>query len=277
MIVQISMVRNELPLIKQLLPIWKKYCDGFVFLVDKTTDGTLEYLESVKSDFNILEVLVTYETNDLVIETDLRQKLFDTGLKYSDKIICLDGDEYLDGTMTKLELEETLEKNKNTLFLLNWIQYTSIDTIRIDGPWFNNLKDRIGCYTHKHTYIRSQNHSQHLPTTQKQIQIPQNLLFVAHLQWINKNYVAIKQYYWKVFDYVNNKRFNVSIVGNNAYDMSVNNFNWIEKKFEFLVKIDINTFQEMCFTNNYRLEYIKKMTNEFEIPNLGDWGFKIIN
>ena len=277
MIVQISMVRNELKLIKQLLPIWKKYVDGFVFLVDKTTDNTIDFLNSVKEEYNILEILESKETENLVVETDLRQKLFDTGLKYSDKIICLDGDEYLDGEITKVELENILENNKNTLFLLNWIQYTSTNTIRVDGPWGNNLKDRIGCYSHNHKFVTAQNHSQHLPYSQKRLTLPHNLLFIAHLQWINKKFVAIKQYYWKVFDYVNKERFKIGVVGNTAYDNSVNNFNWIETNFDYKVKIDISIFDEMCDTNNYRLEYIKNKTKEFNIPNLGDWGFDIIN
>ena len=43
-------------------------------------------------------------------------------------------------------------------------------------------------------------------------------------QWLNKNYVAIKQYYWKVTDYVNNKQHGVDVVGNEGYNQSVNNF-----------------------------------------------------
>ncbi len=33
MIVQITMTRNELFLIKEMLPQWQKYADGFVFHV----------------------------------------------------------------------------------------------------------------------------------------------------------------------------------------------------------------------------------------------------
>ena len=72
--------------------------------------------------------------------------------------------------------------------------------------------------------------------------------------------MAIKQYYWKVFDYVNKERFKIGVVGNTAYDNSVNNFNWIETNFDYKVKIDISIFDEMCDTNNYRLEYIKNKT-----------------
>ncbi len=41
MIVQITVARNEKPLIEELFPLWDKYVDGFVFLIDKrTTDDT---------------------------------------------------------------------------------------------------------------------------------------------------------------------------------------------------------------------------------------------
>jgi hypothetical protein len=44
MIVQITIARNEYVLIKELLPIWKNYADGFVFMLDRNTDDTRQYL-----------------------------------------------------------------------------------------------------------------------------------------------------------------------------------------------------------------------------------------
>ena len=57
MIVQITMIKNDLYLLKAMLPIWKKFADSFVFLSDSSTDGSVEYLNSVKDEFNILEVI----------------------------------------------------------------------------------------------------------------------------------------------------------------------------------------------------------------------------
>lgn len=274
MIVQISMVRNELPLIKELLPVWKKFADGFVFLVDTTTDGTIEYLNQVKQEFNVLEILtVNKSDNKLWVETDDRQLLFDTGRKYSNNIICLDADEYLDGSMSKEELNIVLSQHPNTLFNLKWIQYTGLNTIRVDGPWGNNFKDRIGTYSSRFNFVPAQMHSEHLPKTGKSLTINDNMLFISHLQWINKKYVAIKQYYWKITDYVNNKVYGVNIVGNSAYDSSVNNFNWTEVTFKYPLKISEKIFDDNI--NNYRLEYIKNQTKKHNIPNLGDWGFNI--
>ncbi len=276
MIVQITMVRNELSLIKELLPIWSKYADGFVFLLDTNTDSTEEYLNKVKSKYNILEILTYTETHDtLKVETDIRQLLFDTGKKYSNNIICLDADEYLDGTMSKQELEELLYTNLDTVFYLKWIQYTSDNTIRIDGPWAENWKDRIGSYQTSCVFQKMQMHSTHLPIPIHQQAIDPSKLFISHLQWLDKNHVGIKQYFWKVTDYVNNKLYGIDVAGNDAYDASVNNFNWTEEYFEYPLKIQDDIFKNIPNSSNYRLDYIKQQTKQYNIPNLGDWGLNI--
>jgi len=102
-------------------------------------------------------------------------------------------------------------------------------------------------------------------------------LFIAHLQWLDKTHVAIKQYYWKVYDYVNNLVHNVQIVGNKAYDESVNDFKWEEEYTFDVLKIDPFIFEENAIYENYRLAYIKENTKKYNIPDLGDWGFDILN
>ena len=276
MIVQIAQLRNELPLIKELLPIWTKYADGFVFLLDTNTDDTLEYLAEVKEQFNILDVLTYTELTDAVkMETDNRQLLFDTAKKYSNNIICLDADEYFDGTMSKQELEYLLENNPNTVFHLRWVQYTSVNTIRVDGPWADNYKDRVGNYTKPCNFVKTQMHSTHLPIPENQQVINPSNLFIAHLQWLDNNHVGIKQYFWKVTDFVNNKEFGVQVAGNEAYDASVNNFDWQHEYFEYPLKIKDDIFKNIPNSQNYRLDYIKEQTKLHNIPNLGDWGLNI--
>ena len=58
MIVQATMTRNECFLIKELLPIWSKYADGFVFLDDNSDDETTEFLKQNKEKYNILEIII---------------------------------------------------------------------------------------------------------------------------------------------------------------------------------------------------------------------------
>ena len=219
------MVRNDLSLVKSLLPIWKRFADGFVFYVDTSTNDLLYFLDSVKDEYNILEVIVNNRNpEDLTFETDMRQILFDTGKKYSDYLICLDNDEYLAGKMSKMELINLLKTNKNTVFNLRWRQYTSVNTIRIDGPWLNNYKDRIGSYEDAYSFNKTQMHSTHLPIPENVKYIEDDKLHIAHLQWMDKKFVAIKQYFWKICDYITNTLHNQNVVGYSAYDASVNDF-----------------------------------------------------
>jgi len=278
MIVQISMVRNEKKLIQELLPVWKSYADGFVFLLHNNTDTTEQFLEDVKSEYNILEVLKVDDLVDKVtIETDLRQLLFNTGRKYSDKIICLDADEYLDGTLTKEDLFYLFEQNPNTVFYLKWLQYTSVDTIRVDGPWKNNYKDRLGTYSNYVKFIPAQNHSHHLPHPENILTLEEDTLRIVHLHWMDKTYAGIKQYYWKVLDFVNKKKFNVNTIPVQAYDDSVNNFQWEEEYTSHLLKVKPWIVKECGIIDNYRLPVIKNLTRTYDIPNLGDWGIGILD
>jgi len=276
MIVQITMSRNELALIKELLPIWTQYSDGFVFMLDRCNDGTLEYINIVKDQYNILEVIEHNPKEDaLVVETEIRQQLFDTAYKYSNKIICLDADEYLDGQMTKKELEDLLDQSPNTLYHLQWMQYTGCNTIRIDGPWKTNFKDRVATYNSIHKFNWKQNHSDHLPIPENQKVISPKKLFIAHLSWLDKNYSAIKQYYWKVWDYCNKIKHGVEVINTADYDHSVNDFNWEEEYFDYELKIREDIFELIPNSQNYRVDWIKDNTKKFDVPNLGDWGLNI--
>lgn len=276
MIIQITMTRNELFLIKEMLEVWKNYADGFVFLDDRSTDGTYEFLVQNKEKYNILKVLKNNSTDEnLWIETDQRQLLYDEALKYSNNIICLDSDEYLDGILSKKDLEQILDSNKNTVFYLPWIQYTNINQIRVDGPWKTNFKDRIGSYKDRAIFQLTQMHSTHLPHTGKNLIIDKPFLFISHLQWLDKKSAAIKQYFWKVTDYVNRLKFNIQTVPVTAYDESVNNFNWDYEMFDFPLKVNYDIYSKQNIEMNYKYKFIKDNTTKYNIPNLGDWGMDI--
>lgn len=278
MIVQITITRNELFLIKEMMPQWKKYADAFVFMLDRCDDGTLEYLTENKDKFNILSILDSgVNESDLTtqIESNIRQKLFDEARKYSNKIICLDTDEYLDGTLSKNELNNILDNNKDIMIHLQWIQYTSKNQIRVDGPWKYNLKDRLGSYSKPVFFKNIQKHSEHLPVPEKQGIITVPHLFIAHLQWLDKKTVAIKQYFWKIQDYVLNKNFNIDVLPSTAYDASVNNFDWQYENFQFPLKIDEKIYENQNLKNNYKYNYIKDNVKKYNIPNLNDWGMNI--
>ena len=280
MLIQQTITRNELFLIREMLPQWQRYADGFVFMLDRCTDGTLEYLEENKKKYNILSILQSGVDEDDIttqIESNIRQRLYDEAFKYSRKIICLDTDEYLDGTLTKSQLEEILENNKDTLIHLQWIQYTDTHQIRVDGPWGFNLKDRIASYSSRCAFKTMQMHSEHLPVPIKQGSIQVPALFIAHLQWLDKKTVAVKQYFWKVTDYVVNKKFNIETIAASAYDASVNNFEWKYAEFPISLKISSKVYEKHDIIDSYKYKFIQESIKKYNIPNLNDWGMSIHN
>lgn len=278
MMIQITITRDELFLIKENMPQWQKYADGFVFMVDTCTDGTYEYLMDNRKNFNILNVIpANFDRDDITknIESEVRQRLYDEAYKHSGKILCLDTDEYFDGLLTKQQLDEILTNNKDTLIHAQWVQYTDKNQIRIDGPWGKNYKDRIGSYSKRTLFKPAQMHSEHLPVPEKQgvIEIPN--LFIAHLQWLCKETVAVKQYFWKICDYVNRVRFGIDTIPTSAYDASVNNFNWNYSNFNFDLKIDPKIYNKINLKDSYKYKYIKESIEKYNIPNLNDWGMGI--
>jgi len=255
------------------MPQWQKYADGFVFMVDRSDDGTLEFLEKNKTKYNILSILSSENSDDkLIIESTIRQRLFDEAFKYSGKIICLDTDEYLDGNLTKEQLESILENNKDMLIHAQWMQYTGHNQIRVDGPWRYNLKDRIGSYSKPCLFKNAQTHSEHMPVPEKQGIFEFPSLFIAHLQWLDKHSVAIKQYYFKILDYINRSQYGINTIPASAYDASVNNFNWDYKTFDFPLKIKYDVYNEQNNKQNYKYKFIQENIKKYNIPNLNDWG-----
>tara|TARA_R110001599_G_scaffold82165_3_gene221329 strand:- start:10200 stop:11060 length:861 start_codon:yes stop_codon:yes gene_type:complete len=279
MIVQITRTKNEAFLIKEMLPLWAKYADGFVFYDDGSTDDTVKFLKDNKKKYNILEIIEGNKKEnyieELKMETDERQPLYNAAYKYSNKIICCDSDEYLDGSFSKQDLENLLESNPDTVFNLQWVQYTSKNTVRVDGPWGNNFKVRAGSYISQGDFGTAQMHSLHLPPTTKTEVINPSQLFIAHLQWLSKRWVGVKQYFWKINDYVNREIHGAEVIEASAYDVSVNNFNWQYSQYPIELKVDEKIYESQDMKANYKLDYIKKYTSELTIPNLGDWGMGI--
>jgi hypothetical protein len=276
MIAQITLTRNELFLIKEMIPLWQKYADGFVFMDDCSTDGTYEYLMDNKDDLNIIDVLQTeYPGQPTNMESVVRQRLFDAAFDVTGNVVCLDTDEYFDGHATKDMLEQGLESSKDTLFHAPWIQYTDTNKIRVDGPWGHNFKDRIGSYGTRGIFGDASMHSEHLPVPKNQAMINMPTLFIAHLQWLDKKTVAVKQYYWKIVDYVNKIEHGVDIIPASAYDASVNNFEWDYADFDFPLKVSSDIYDLHDIEDSFKYKFIKESIEKYNIPNLNDWGMGI--
>lgn len=281
MIIQISILRDEKVLLKEIIPLWKKYADGFVFFDDCSTDGTYEFLMKNQEKYNIIKIFRgnpnRLKSDIFTKEKELREPLFREAIKYSNKIITLDADEYLDGPLTKLELETILDNNPDTLIYFRWVQYTSCNTIRIDGPWKNNWKNKAGCFTKSYDYLNEYSHINQLPPTGKQISISDEKLFVAHLQWLDKTNVALKQYSYKVYDWIYENIHKIKTAGSDSYNNSVSNFDWEEEYFDCPLKIKKDIYEDRNIFENFRLNFIQNKTKQYNLPNMGDWGTGVLD
>jgi hypothetical protein len=145
----------------------------------------------------------------------------------------------------------------------------------MDGPWKYNIKDRLGSYITRGIFKSIQLHCEHLPIPTKQSVINYPHLFIAHVQWLDKPTVAVKQYFYKILDYVNKTVYNTNTVPPSAYDDSVANFNWEYETFSPTLKIPADIYSTRDISSSYKYKFIKDKIKEFDIPNLNDWGMGI--
>jgi len=92
---------------------------------------------------------------------------------------------------------------------------------------------------------------------------------------MDKRRVGVKQYFWKVHDYITRTVHGGETYPPSAYDASVNGFNWVYENFPYPVKIDESVFTKVNLKDDSRLKFIVEHTNRLNIPNLGDWGMGI--
>jgi hypothetical protein len=155
------------------------------------------------------------------------------------------------------------------------MQYTSKDKRRVDSFWRSVFHDRVGNFNESAKFGKAFSHSGHIPSVTKSIRVDPEHLFISHLQWLDKRWVGIKQYYWKVWDYVNHKEHGINIINVKDYDVSVNNFNWEYEQINIPLKIREDIYKTQDVKDNYKLKYIVEQTKKHNIPNLGDWGMGI--
>ena len=276
-IIQMTLTRDELYLLEDLIPIWTEHADGFVFMLDNCTDGTYEFLMDNREKYNIHSVLQTgLDENEFRQEHTVRETLFKEARKFSSKITCLDTDEYFDGVWDKKFLHGVLDGNPDVCIFTNWLQYVDRDNVRVDGPWDNAMQDRLCNYTGDVAFKEKQRHAEHMPREGLETdQVKPPNFFISHLQWLDKPTVALKQYYWKVTDYVNNLKSGCDIAKVTDYDESVNDFKWETAKIPIPLKVSPEIYKKVNLEETYKYKEVKRLIKEYNVPNLCDWGMNI--
>jgi hypothetical protein len=247
-----TMVKNEGIMLEHVLPIWKSYpIDYFIFYDDKSTDNTIEV---IYKHLPKTKVIILNDNLEKFNEGYQRQKMIDESRNLNiDYVICLDADELLSSNIVK-NFKDFIKIYETTDLYLYWYNIVN-DTLleyRSDPLYENNFRCFI--LPLKHTGNLDINQWQyHTPRTPN-VNLPRSFTKeygIIHLQSSNKKYYALKQLWYKHYEYLNYGHSFDYI--NQRYDPVVNNLNFNEKitPFEIIDGIDI----DLSFING--LEKIK--------------------
>ena len=260
-----TLIKNEEILLDNVLPIWKNYdIDKFVFFNDNSTDKSIDVITS-HIPHDKLKIL-NYQF-DHFNESKSRQLMLDyskeNGAKY---IASIDSDELLSSNLSK-NLKNILNNFDNSNIYFYWFNVINNDLcqFRTDGYYENSY----------HLFLANVNNINNLNLKNSNYHsswriIPKNLPYCAtkdfgviHLQALNKKFYALKQLWYKHFEY-KNYGYSSEII-NQRYDNNVNDLNFKSEKCPseicFNLKINPNIFDKIIEQKKYK-QFIFENFNE---------------
>lgn len=261
------MVKNEELLLKQILPIWKDYpIDEYVFYNDLSTDGTVEVIkESLGDRAVILENKEQVVFNESHNRSMMLEHSRETGADY---VVAIDADELISSSLLN-NFGKVLESNSKVDIQYFWYNVVGGDlkNYRQDPSYLQNYRTFILPMEHTGKFDLTQ-WKYHTPRTPpvNLPKVPVKKVGFLHLQSINERFYALKQLWYKHFEFVNYKH-SAELV-NSRYDKVVNglDFNPQPTPEGIISGIDLpsglnESFDEMERIKGYK-EYIKENYNE---------------
>jgi glycosyltransferase involved in cell wall biosynthesis len=269
--------KNEALLLKHLVPVWNTYpVDEWVFFDDGSTDDSVEIVNSLDAKVTFVSDSNCFAIDGNWHETNVRQKMFqyskDSGAEF---IIAIDADEFLSSNMIK-HLEEILKYARSYQLDLYWYNFVEdIYHVRQDDQYLNNYKNFIMHVPS--TYGFQGNLIKHTPRAapSSMTQALKTKEFgLMHLQSMNVEFYALKQLWYKHWEYHVEKR-PVQFI-NARYDPVVSNLNFnpveINKELVKGVSIESKIFKELIDIKGYK-EYILNNL----VPELVTFGKEYVN
>ncbi len=254
------MVKNEAVILKKVLPIWEQYpIETFVFLNDGSEDDTVSVIQEKLGK----RAVVLDRPFNKFHEAHNRAKMLDYSREKSDFVICIDADELL---------------TSNTVRHWNEI-FNLCNDIDLQMYWFNSVFD-LSKFRQDPAYVSNfrtfvlntkkcgnfdlsgeRYHTPRTPRTNLPARATQDI-GVLHLQALNVNHYALKQLWYKHYEFVNYGYSADEI--NRRYDHVVNNLKFNEASIpphmiEGLL-FDPSVFDEISEQKGYR-DYITRNLN----------------
>lgn len=259
-----TMVKNESILLDKLLPIWSKYpVDLFIFYDDNSTDNTCEIIKKHLGNdrfFIINDKLPSFN------EGYQRQRMIEESRNRNiDYVLSIDSDELLTSNIVDnfVDFLKIYEYTDLWLFWYNSVE-NSLELYRNDTCYFNNYRSFV--LPLKNTFDLNKNAWQfHTPRT-PEVNLPKNNtkeFGVIHLQSCNTKYYALKQLWYKHYEF---KYYNNSVESiNQKYDVVVNNLNFnptkIDDKLIKGIDLDLSFFDDLAEIKGYK-QFIDENYNE---------------
>lgn len=261
------MVKNEEILLKHILPIWKDYpIDEFVFYNDLSTDATAEVIKDVLG-----EKATILENKEQVVFNESHNRSM--MLEYSraagaDYAICIDADELISASMLD-NFGSILSANSKVNIQYFWYNVVGGDlkNYRQDPLYRQNYRTFVLPMANTGKFDMSQ-WKYHTPRTPP-VNLPQiktQKVGFLHLQSMNERFYALKQLWYKHFEFVNYNH-TVEFV-NSRYDIVVNglDFNPQPTPEDIISGIVLpdglnDSFDEMEKAKGYK-DFIQKNYNE---------------
>lgn len=259
-----TMFKNETVLLDAVLPIWIKYpIDLFIFYDDNSTDDSLSVIEKYlpKDRFIIINDKLPFFN-----ESYHRQKMIDVSIENNaDIILSIDVDELLTSTIVA-EFDVFLNFYKKYDMRLFWYNVCndSLKYYRNDPAYQNNYRTFV-LPTRNIGRLDANDWKYHTPRTPT-VTLP-NIITkkygVIHLQAINKKYYAIKQLWYKHYEFI--KYGHTVEFINSRYDYVVNQLNFkdteIDQKLIDGIVFDESIFNNLAVEKGY-LKFIHEHYNE---------------
>ena len=275
MIIHINtQVKNEAILLEHVLPFWHEYpVDEFVFLNDNSNDDTVEVIEDFLGD----EATILPSVSEKFHESKIRSGMLNySRSRGADVVIAIDADELLSQSFLN-DFDLIMKHVLNYHLQFYWYNVVgSLDYIRQDPSYLNNYRDFIFPAKTSGGFDMSLGEyhlSGRVPDNILPKGSPTNDYGLIHLQALNTKFYALKQLWYKVFEY---KEYANSIEEINAkYDPVVNGLDFCEIDTpENIIgdwKFDASVFDKILEERKY-IDYIK----EYGVDELITFGREFI-
>jgi len=262
------MIQNEALILPEVFKYWRNYpVDRWVFYDDNSTDDTVAVIKSLFGDHAVVfegkrEEFSESHNRSMMLEFSRRDKV--------DFVLSIDADELLSTSWVE-NWDHIIESNYLFDVEYYWFNVVgSTNKIRQDPMYVNNYRTFLLPLRHTETFDLTQ-YKYHTPRT-PQVRLNKarcNEAGVIHLQAINKRYYALKQLWYKHYEY-HTWDHPVNYI-NRRYDPVVNNLNFMEVDTpDYIcdgIYFDASIYDEIERVKGYK-QYIK----DNYVPELVTFG-----